>query len=107
MTTPLVEMDGDEMTRILWKMIKEELLLPLIDLNTEYYDLVMPRLSVGGFIIADNTLWDGKVVDPQSSNDAQTRGILDFNAHVAKDERVERIIIPLRDGLTIIRKIKD
>jgi predicted O-methyltransferase YrrM len=74
---------------------------------TEYYELVMPRLSVGGFIIADNTLWDGKVVDPQSSNDAQTRGILDFNAHVAKDERVERIIIPLRDGLTIIRKIKD
>ena len=39
MTTPLVEMDGDEMTRILWKMIKEELLLPYVDLNTEYYDL--------------------------------------------------------------------
>ena len=41
MTTPLVEMDGDEMTRILWKMIKDELLLPFIDLNTEYYDRVL------------------------------------------------------------------
>ena len=46
MTTPLVEMDGDEMTRILWKMIKEELLEPYIDLNTEYYDLGLVRLSI-------------------------------------------------------------
>ena len=45
MTTPLVEMDGDEMTRILWKMIKEELLSPFIELNTEYYDLRKPRRS--------------------------------------------------------------
>lgn len=68
--------------------------LVFIDANkrnyTDYYELVMPRLAVGGFIIADNTLWDGKVVDPQSVNDAQTRGILEFNAHVAKDERVEK-----------------
>lgn len=91
--------------------IKGKFDLVFIDANkrnyTEYYELVMSRLAVGGFIIADNTLWDGKVVDPQSINDAQTRGILDFNTHVAKDERVQRIIIPLRDGLTIIRKIKD
>ncbi len=85
--------------------------LVFIDANkrnyVDYYEMVMPRLSVGGFIIADNTLWDGKVVDPTAYNDAQTKGILEFNTIVAQDERVERVIIPLRDGLTIIKKIKN
>ncbi len=70
----------------------------------EYYDLVFPLLSPGGFIIADNTLWDGKVVDWGKKLDAQTEGILKFNAYVAHDNRVEKVIIPLRDGLTIIYK---
>lgn len=70
----------------------------------EYYDLVFPLLSPGGFIIADNTLWDGKVVDWGKKLDAQTEGILKFNDYVAKDNRVEKVIIPLRDGLTIIYK---
>ena len=70
----------------------------------EYYDLVFPMLSPGGFIIADNTLWDGKVVDWGKKLDAQTEGILKFNDYVAQDERVEKVIIPLRDGLTIIYK---
>ena len=52
MTTPLVEMDGDEMTRILWKMIKEELLLPFIDLNTEYYDLGLVSIMIWDWFIA-------------------------------------------------------
>ena len=71
---------------------------------SEYYDLVFPRLAPGGFIIADNTLWDGKVVDWGKKLDAQTEGILKFNDYVAQDDRVEKVIIPLRDGLTIIYK---
>ncbi|MBQ7942293.1 MAG: O-methyltransferase [Muribaculaceae bacterium] len=70
----------------------------------EYYDLVFPLLSPGGFIIADNTLWDGKVIDWGKKLDAQTEGILKFNDYIAKDSRVEKVIIPLRDGLTIIYK---
>ncbi|MBR1803518.1 MAG: O-methyltransferase [Muribaculaceae bacterium] len=83
--------------------------LVYIDANkrhyVEYYDLVMPHLRSGGFIIADNTLWDGKVADGQEHHDAQTRGILDFNDHVAADPRVEKVIIPLRDGLTLIHRL--
>ena len=71
---------------------------------SEYYNLVFPRLAPGGFIIADNTLWDGKVVDWGKKLDAQTEGILKFNDYVAQDDRVEKVIIPLRDGLTIIYK---
>lgn len=70
----------------------------------EYYDLVFPMLAPGGFIIADNTLWDGKVVDWGKKLDAQTEGILRFNDMIAQDNRVEKVIIPLRDGLTIIYK---
>ena len=71
---------------------------------SEYYDLVFPRLAPGGFIIADNTLWDGKVVDWGKKLDAQSEGILKLNDYVAQDDRVEKVIIPLRDGLTIIYK---
>lgn len=70
----------------------------------EYYNLVFDHVSDGGFIIADNTLWDGKVVDWGKKLDAQTEGILKFNDMVAADERVEKVIVPLRDGLTIIYK---
>lgn len=69
-----------------------------------YYDLAMSHLAEGGYIIADNTLWDGKVAD-QSCRDAQTEGIRRFNERVAGDGRVEKVILPLRDGLTIIRRI--
>ncbi|WP_440423554.1 O-methyltransferase, partial [Prevotella merdae] len=58
----------------------------------------------GGFILADNTLWDGHVTDPAYDHDQQTQGIRRFNDHVAQDDRVEQVIIPLRDGLTVIRK---
>lgn len=70
---------------------------------TRYYHDVLPRLRQGGFIIADNTLWDGKVAE-QHKADPQTEGIMAFNDLVATDERVEKVIIPLRDGLTLIRK---
>ena len=83
--------------------------LVFIDANkrqyVEYYDLVMDYLNDGGFIIADNTLWAGKVVDPKAQREAQTRGIMAFNDHVKADPRVEVVIIPVRDGLTLIRKL--
>lgn len=70
----------------------------------ETYEMALSILRKGGFILADNTLWDGHVVDSAYCKDAQTRGIDDFNKFVASDERVERVILPLRDGLTLIRK---
>lgn len=70
----------------------------------ETYETVLPLLNPGGFILADNTLWDGHVIDPAYDHDHQTRGIRAFNDHVAADTRVEKVILPLRDGLTIIRK---
>ena len=70
----------------------------------ECYEMVMGILRPGGFILADNTLWDGHVVDETYSKDHQTQGIVDFNDHVARDARTEQVILPLRDGLTIIRK---
>lgn len=70
----------------------------------DYYELVMNKLRKGGFILADNTLWDGHVLDDPKQSDQQTIGIKAFNDFVATDKRVEKVILPLRDGLTIIRK---
>jgi Predicted O-methyltransferase len=73
-------------------------------LYSEYYDLVFPKVRAGGIILADNTLWDGKVVEEVVPSDKQTIGILEFNDKIKKDSRVEKVILPMRDGLTIIRK---
>lgn len=71
----------------------------------DYYEMILPRLADGGYIIADNTLWDGHVLEEHPhASDLQTLGIKAFNDFVARDERVEKVILPLRDGLTIIRK---
>ncbi|MDR1645451.1 MAG: O-methyltransferase [Tannerellaceae bacterium] len=69
-----------------------------------YYDLAFPRLRSGGIIVADNTLWDGKVASPPQPLDKQTAGILDFNEKIREDTRIEKVILPLRDGLTVIWK---
>ena len=66
--------------------------------------MTLAYLSEGGYIIADNTLWDGHVLEQPRNTDAQTSGIKAFNDLVAQDVRVEKVILPLRDGLTIIRK---
>ena len=68
------------------------------------YEMVLTILRPGGFILADNTLWDGHVVDHAYDRDRQTQGIETFNDYIAADERVEQVILPLRDGLTLIRK---
>jgi predicted O-methyltransferase YrrM len=70
----------------------------------ECYEMVLRILRPGGFIVADNTLWDGHVVDHAYDHDQQTQGIEDFNDFIAQDTRVEKVMLPLRDGLTIIRK---
>ena len=69
-----------------------------------YYDLVFPRVRPGGLILADNTLWDGHVVESPAPTDRQTLGIMAFNDKIKRDERVEKVILPLRDGLTLIWK---
>lgn len=70
----------------------------------ETYEMTMKVVRPGGFILADNTLWDGHVTDHAYDNDRQTQGIESFNDHTAADPRVECVILPLRDGLTLLRK---
>ena len=69
----------------------------------ETYEMALGVMRQGGFIIADNTLWDGHVVDPTYDHDQQTVGIRRFNDHIASDRRVEKVILPIRDGLTMMR----
>jgi len=70
----------------------------------EMYEKLLPIIRPGGYILADNTLWDWHVIDPTYDHDHQTIGIRRFNDLIAKDKRVEKVILPLRDGLTLIRK---
>ena len=85
-TFDLVFIDGDKRTYV------------------ETYEMALSVLRQGGFIVADNTLWDGHVCDSAYDKDQQTLGIRRFNDLVAADTRVEKVILPLRDGLTLIRK---
>ncbi len=71
---------------------------------SEYYRLVFDKVRRGGFIIADNVLWGGKIEGEEALKDPQTKGVVMFNEMVRKDHRVEKIVLPLRDGLMIIRK---
>ena len=70
----------------------------------KYYEMLLPRMNPGGFILADNTLWYGRITEEARASDLQTRGLQEFNDLVASDPRVEKVILPLRDGLSIIRK---
>lgn len=82
--------------------------LVFIDANKrhycDYYRLLIDHVRPGGYILADNTLWDGKIASVPPPTDPQSRGIMDFNDMVAADARVESVILPLRDGLTLLRK---
>ena len=71
---------------------------------TEVYEKLLPIIRPGGYILADNTLWDWHVIDPAYDHDHQTIGIRHFNDFIAKDDRIEKVILALRDGLTLIRK---
>lgn len=70
----------------------------------ETYEALFPLMEDGAIILADNTLWDGHVVDPAYDHDSQTLGIRRFNDYIAQDQRVEKVMVPIRDGMTIIRK---
>jgi len=97
---------GDALVEI--EKLNETLDLVFIDADKReylaYYEAVLPKLRHGGYILADNTLWDGKVLKAVEPNDKQTIEIMRFNDFVAADPRVEKVILPLRDGLTVIRK---
>lgn len=69
----------------------------------DYLDMVLPLMRAGGWILADNTLWDGHIIEAAYDKDKQTVALRAFNDKVAQDERLEKVILPLRDGLTIIR----
>jgi len=72
-----------------------------------YFDLAMEKTRPGGWIIADNTLWYGRVLEPDAGNDRETAGIIAFNDYVQSHPEVENLLLPLRDGLMIIRKIEN
>lgn len=82
--------------------------LVFIDANKrhycEYYEMIFDKVRPGGLILADNTLWDGKVLDIAHHTDKQTIGIQQFNDMLMNDQRVEKVILPIRDGLTMIWK---
>lgn len=88
--------------------IDEQFDLVFIDADkreySAYFEAILPKIRQGGFILADNTLWDGKVLKTPDSNDWQTIELQRFNKKIADDTRVEKVLFPLRDGLTIIRK---
>lgn len=85
--------------------------LVFIDADKEnypcYYKQVFPKVRIGGYILADNVLWDGKVAWEQPPEDKETQGIIEFNNIVRDDIRIEKIILPIRDGISIIRKIAE
>ena len=72
---------------------------------TKYYDMLFPKLKIGGLIVADNVLWSGKVTKKVSDN--ETQSIKNFNTKVKNDERVENLIVGIRDGIMVCQKIKD
>ncbi len=73
----------------------------------DYYKLAMEKLRKGGFILADNIIWSGKVLDPEAGQDKETQGITAFSRFVQQHDRVENTILPVRDGIMLIRKISD
>ena len=84
--------------------------LVFIDADKEnysnYFDLVIDKMPIGGFIIADNVLWSGKVVEEVTEKDTETQEIIKFNDKIQNSDRVENVLMPIRDGLMVCRKIK-
>jgi len=72
---------------------------------SNYFDLIIDKTTKGGFIIADNVLWSGKVVEPLKPNDKDTKAMIDYCDKIHNDPRVENVLMPVRDGLLIARKL--
>ena len=102
----IIQHVGD--ARSIIKSINEKFDLVFLDADKEnyieYYELVIEKVKKGGLIIADNVLWTGKVVEPEKDDDELTQYLIDFNKMINEDDRVENIILPLRDGLNVILK---
>ena len=88
--------------------IKQSFDLVFIDADKgnylNYYNLVIEMIPSGGYILADNVLWSGKVIEEKSMNDKDTKAIMEFNSFVMNDDRVENVLLPIRDGLFLVRK---
>jgi caffeoyl-CoA O-methyltransferase len=102
----IIQLTGDAIEIV--PGLEETFDLVFIDAEKEqycdYFELVFPKVRPGGFILADNTLWDGKVIQTDEQNDPATLAIREFNRMVNADLRVDNIILPVRDGISIIRK---
>ena len=70
-----------------------------------YFKMVIDKLNPGGILLSDNVLWSGKVIEPLQPDDLSTKAILEYNTLLKEDERIETILLPIRDGLTISRKL--
>jgi len=107
MSDQIIQHIGD--ARQIIPTIKQSFDLVFIDADKreycDYYRLVFDQIPVGGFLLADNILWSGKVIDPNSANEEQTRGILDFNNLIQNDPRVKNVILPVRDGIMLVQKV--
>ena len=106
LTNKIVQHSGDAKNII--PSIDEEFDIVFIDADKEsypeYYDLIINKVRSGGIIIADNILWSGKILEKVEKDDQATKSIIQFNNKIIKDDRVKNIILPIRDGLNIIRK---
>ena len=70
-----------------------------------YFNVIIDKLNTGGIILSDNVLWSGKVLEPIKPDDTSTQSLLEYNALLKNDKRVETVVLPIRDGLTISRKL--
>lgn len=81
--------------------------LVFIDADKEnyqnYYELILPKMNRGGVILSDNVLWSGKVLEPVKDNDRSTKALMTYNEHLKNDPRIETVLLPIRDGLTVSR----
>lgn len=106
LTNKIVQHSGDAKNII--PTIEEEFDIVFIDADKEsypeYYDLIINKVSSGGIIIADNILWSGKILEKVGKDDQATKSIIEFNNKIIEDDRVKNIILPIRDGLNIVRK---
>ena len=71
---------------------------------SNYFHCIIDKLNSGGIILSDNVLWSGKVIEPVKADDLDTKALIEYNSLLKEDKRVETIILPIRDGLTISRK---
>ena len=106
LTNKIVQHSGDAKNII--PTIDEEFDIVFIDADKEsypeYYDLIINKVRSGGIIIADNILWSGKILEKVEKDDQATKSIIEFNNKIIEDDRVKNIILPIRDGLNIVRK---